>query len=153
MSMSLRYYSIFAACLISLGSSVALAGSVVNPLRANDGLESLKGQVIDELNLSNAQKQKIKQIHQQYQGQISQSQESLRSAQQRLSQMMVGTDSSIAIRRQHQKVVQLRQALDNLRFESMLAMREVLTPEQRRQFAQLMQQSRDDFRRFGSRGK
>ena len=149
--MTLRYYCVFAACLISLESSAALA-DFANPLRANDGLESLKGQIIDELNLSNAQKQKIKQIHQQYQGQISQSQESLRSAQQRLSQMMIGTDSAAAIRRQHQEVVQLRQALDNLRFESMLEMREVLTPEQRRQFAQLMQQSRDDSRRF-ERGK
>ena len=152
MSMSLRYYAVFAACSIFLGSSAALAGSVANPLRANDGLESLKGQVIDELNLSDAQKQKIKQIHQQYQGQISQSQESLRSAQQRLSQMMVGTDSSAAIRTQHQEVIQLRQALDNLRFESMLEMRAVLTIEQRRQFAQLMQQRQDNSRRF-DRGK
>ena len=150
--MSLRYYCVFAACLISLGSSAALAG-FANPLRANgERLESLKGQVIDELNLSDAQKQKIKQIHQQYQGQISQSQESLRSAQQRLSQMMVSTDSSAAIRTQHQEVIQLRQALDNLRFESMLAMREVLTLKQRRQFAQLMQQRQDNSRRF-DRGK
>ena len=151
--MLLRYCSVCAACLISLGSSAALAGSLTNPLLpANDERSAaIKGQFMDELNLSNAQKQKVQQIYRRYQGQISQHQDNLLVAQQQLKQMMIGTDSAAAIRTQHQGVVRLRQALDNLRFESMLEMREVLTPNQRRQFALLMQQRRDDFSRFDNR--
>ena len=150
--MLLRYCSVGAACLISLGSSAALAG-LTNPLLpANDERSAaIKGQFMDELNLSNAQKQKFQQIYRRYQGQISQHQDKLLVAQQQLKQMMIGTDSAAAIRTQYQEVVRLRQALDNLRFESMLEMREVLTPNQRRQFALLMQQRRDDFPRFDNR--
>jgi Spy/CpxP family protein refolding chaperone len=42
--------------------------------------------------------------------------------------------------------VQLRQQLENLGFESMLESRAILTPDQRQQFAQLMEKQRGKMR-------
>jgi Spy/CpxP family protein refolding chaperone len=46
------------------------------------------------------------------------------------------------MREKHRQIIGLRQQLEEVQFESTLAMREVLTPEQRSQLAQLMQQRR-----------
>jgi Spy/CpxP family protein refolding chaperone len=100
------------------------------------------GKLMEQLNLSDAQKQQMSAIRQKYQGQTQQLQDKIRSERQKLQDMMAGTASEAAIRSQHQQVNQLSQQMHNLRFESMLEMRQVLTPEQRRQFAQLMQQHR-----------
>ena len=56
--------------------------------------------------------------------------------------MMQGNASENDLRNKHQEIVSLRQQMGNLRFESMLEMRKVLTPEQRQQFVQLMQERR-----------
>jgi Spy/CpxP family protein refolding chaperone len=56
--------------------------------------------------------------------------------------MMSGTASEDSIRAKHTEIVQLRQQLENLGFESMLESRAVLTPDQRQQFAQLMEKQR-----------
>ncbi|MBE9168469.1 Spy/CpxP family protein refolding chaperone [Pleurocapsales cyanobacterium LEGE 06147] len=100
--------------------------------------------LLQELNLSQDQKQQIEQIRRQYQQAMVQGQKNLHSAQQELAKMMVGTDTTEVIRSQHQQVVQLRQELGELRFESMLAIREILTPEQRQKFAQIMQSHREN---------
>jgi len=43
------------------------------------------------------------------------------------------------LRQQHQEVQGLRNQLDNQRFETMLEIRQVLTPEQRTKMAELME--------------
>ena len=104
------------------------------------------GRLMEQLNLNQGQKQQISAIRQKYQGQMQQLWEEMRSKRQKLEEMMAGTATEADIRRQHQQIAQLDQKMDNLRFESMLETRKVLTPEQRRQFAQLMQQQREQFR-------
>jgi Spy/CpxP family protein refolding chaperone len=101
------------------------------------------GKLMEQLNLSEAQKQQLAAIRQKYQGQIQQLRENMRSERQELRDLMAGTADEATIRRQHEQVVQLSQQMHNLRFESMLAMRQVLTVEQRSQFAQLMQQRQE----------
>ena len=73
---------------------------------------------------------------------MQQNQESLRQAHQELQTMLAGNASQDQIRAKHRQLQTLMQQLDDLRFESMLAMREVLTPEQRRIMAQRMQNMR-----------
>ena len=46
------------------------------------------------------------------------------------------------LRQQHQAMQDLRQQLGNSRFESMLEVREILTPEQRQKMADMMAQHR-----------
>ena len=96
------------------------------------------GNLLQQLNLTHQQKQKIKQIRQQYQAQIIQLKENLSVAQQHLATMMAGTDSVTVIRAKHEEIAQFRQQLATLHFESMLATREILTPQQRQKFAEIM---------------
>ena len=104
------------------------------------------GRLMEQLNLSKEQKQQISTIRQKYQRQTQQLREEIRSERQKLQDMMAGTATEAEIRRQHPQVAQLNQTIHNLHFEGMLQTRQVLTPEQRRQFAQLMQQRRGQSR-------
>lgn len=109
--------------------------------------------LFEQLNLTQAQKQQIQAIRNQYKGQLTQSRQAVRQAQEELKTLMTGTASANQIREKHRQVLTLRQKLEELQFESMLAMREVLTPEQRKQFGQMMQQRRDNFRDRTGNGK
>lgn len=95
--------------------------------------------ILQQLNLSWLQKQRIKQIHRQYQQRILQKKSQLKSLQEQLTVMMAGTDSIAAIRAKNRELVLLRQKVGELHFESMLATREVLTPEQRQKFKEIIE--------------
>ncbi|MGL5034546.1 MAG: Spy/CpxP family protein refolding chaperone [Microcystaceae cyanobacterium] len=97
--------------------------------------------MMEQLNLSAQQKQDIDAIRQKFQGQTKPLQEQLRKQMEELRTMMDGAATSESIRTKHSQVMALRQQLGNLRFEGMLESRDVLTVEQRKQFAQLMQQN------------
>ena len=93
--------------------------------------------IFERLNLTVEQQQQIKQIHHQYKQQIRRKRNSLAKLQQQLSDMMVGTEPVESLRAKNQQVVLLRQEISTLRFESMLATREILTPQQRQKFREL----------------
>lgn len=94
---------------------------------------------IQRVNLTATQTQRMQTISNKYRGQISGSAKALRQAQLELGQML-GSDASLdSLRQKHRQVETLKQKVGNLRFESLLEMREVLTPEQRRQVAQNLQ--------------
>ena len=96
-----------------------------------------KETILQQLNLSPQQQQKIEKVRLQYQEEIHQKQKNLTLLQQQFSQMMTGTASARSIRLKNQELVKLRQEIGNLRFESMLATRELLTPQQRQKFREL----------------
>ena len=147
--MLLRRISFVSILLLSLGGIVAFANP--KPLTlpfarncAGHQRQSWDGQrLTQELKLNPEQNQKLQSIHLQYKDQISQRQKALHQATQELRQLMAGTANPDQIRAKHEQVEQMRQQLEELRFESMLAMREVLTLDQRSRFAQLMQQRRE----------
>jgi len=157
--MSLRRVSAIAILILSLGTAVALADSQARSphqiAQNQDNLQRPRGGnpagLMQALNLSQEQKQKLETIRKQSQAQMGQRKQALRQAEQSLRQMMQGTDSADQLRAQHQQVQELRQQMENLRFENMLAMREVLTPEQRAKFAELMQQRHRKFPKSGKR--
>ncbi|ACB51770.1 unknown [Crocosphaera subtropica ATCC 51142] len=101
------------------------------------------------LNLSDQQMQQLSAIRQKYRPQMQQLKGKMQAEGQELSQMMQGNTSENDLRDKHQEIVNLRQEMGNLRFESMLEMRKVLTTEQRQQFAQFLQQRRQ--RGWGNR--
>ncbi|MGK7914742.1 MAG: Spy/CpxP family protein refolding chaperone [Prochloraceae cyanobacterium] len=157
--MLIRHLSVIATiCTLTVGStSSALAAATPKsdtdltptsnqllvqrrPEQSKQKFEEERGRFIQELNLTEQQQRQIREIRQKYQGQISQQQQELKSARQQLGNMMVGTESNSAIRAKHRQVTTLQQKLGELRFETMLEMREVLTPEQRRKFAQMIEQ-------------
>lgn len=155
--MLLRRVSVWSIILLSLGSVVALATpnpltpqiarNVLGQKRQNQGGDSY----MQELNLTQEQKQQLKAIQQQYRGQMKQQRQELLQAQQELVDLMAGTASQSEIRDQYRQVGALRQQIGELQLESMLEMREVLAPVQRRRFAQLMQQRKENFRNVDNR--
>jgi Spy/CpxP family protein refolding chaperone len=102
---------------------------------------------MDQLNLSQDQQQKLQAIQSQYKEQISQRKQALRQTTQELRNLMAGNASDDEIRTKHKEVQGLRQQLDEVSFESTLAMRDVLTPDQRSQWAKLMEQRRANSRK------
>jgi periplasmic protein CpxP/Spy len=97
-------------------------------------------QLLPELNLTQDQVQRVRE---RYKDQIREASERLRQARQELSQLMgSGNASDGQLRDKFRQVQTAEQQLSQLRFESTLAVRAVLNPEQRRQFAAQMENKR-----------
>jgi periplasmic protein CpxP/Spy len=143
--MFFRRVSILSVALLTLVGAVALAkpnSLFPQTFAQNPALlpqKQRQPKLMDQLNLNPDQKQKLKAIHQQYKDKISQKKQAVRQANQELRDLMAGTATVEQVRTKHDQVQGLRQDLEKLSFESMLATREVLTVEQRLQFAQLME--------------
>ena len=99
--------------------------------------------LFQQLDLTSEQQQQIKQIHQQYRQQILKKKQTISQLQQQLSDMMVGTEPIELLRAKNQQLNVLRQEMGTLRFESMLATREILTPQQRQKFRELVKNVSD----------
>jgi len=153
--MLLRRASVLAVLTLSLGSAVAFTQPNWFPQATAQNTEEQpekrrlergpgrdKARLIQELNLTPEQTQRLQAIQNQYQDQISQRRQAVRQARQELVELMAGTASENQVREKHRQVEALQQQAEAVKFDSLLAMREVLTPEQRRQFAERMQRRR-----------
>lgn len=143
-------FSALALLMLSLGSTAAIAAPKLPQIIAQAPQPQPPGppmrdagQLFDKLNLTADQKQKIQAIRNQYKNQMAQRREAMRQSQQELMNLMSGTASENQIREKHRQVLAQGQQMAELQFDIMLAMRQVLTPEQRRQLAQMMQERRD----------
>jgi periplasmic protein CpxP/Spy len=106
--------------------------------RVEKGRSPKMGQLFQNLNLTPDQTQKLKSIRQQYKDPIREQQRNLREARQAMQQMIGSNTPAATVLSKFQEVQQMQQSLNQLRFKSLLAMREVLTPAQRQQLAQQM---------------
>lgn len=97
-----------------------------------------KVSLFQQLDLTGEQQQHLQQIHLRYRRQIAKKKQSIVRLQQQLSDMMVGTETVASLRAKNQQLNALRQDLESLRFESMLATREILTLQQRQKFRELV---------------
>lgn len=166
--MSLRHYSFLTVLILSLSTTSALAQNNFNfsssetpALTAQfwgnefgfrQGHHRRGTNLLDNLNLSEEQQNQLQTIRTDYQPRMMEQREQLAQAHQTLREMMHNNTSTEELRNQHEQVQALRQEMANLRFESMLERREVLTPEQREQLAELMQERREN-RGRGNRGR
>ena len=147
--MSIRRISAIAVLIFTLGST-AVAVAIPNPVEPQTLAQNQQpnrpagkeGRLFEQLNLSADQKQKMQAVRDRYKDQISQRMQAMRQAREEMETMMSGTDNASQIREKHRQIMGLRQQLEEVKLESMLAMREVLTSEQRSKLAQLMQQRR-----------
>ena len=145
--MSIRRISALAVLMLTLGSTTA-AIAVPNPIEPQTVAQNQRpnrpggkeGGMFEKLNLSADQKQKMQAVRDQYKDQISQRMQAVRQARKELETMMAGQATASQMRDKHRQIMGLRQQLEDVQFESTLAMRELLTSEQRGQLAQLMQQ-------------
>lgn len=149
---------LIAVTILSVSTTVTVAKSALNnqgelsPTREqliaqNQVRRGLRtGKIIEQLNLTTEQQQQIAEIRQKYQGQLQPLREKIKVARAEMSNMMSGTATGDEIRDKHQEILTLHQQIGNIRFEILLETREILTPEQRTKFAQLMEQRRQNFR-------
>ncbi len=107
------------------------------PQRGDRGMR-----VFEQLNLSTEQSQRIQAIQEQERTGSQGLHQQLQQAHEQLRSLMASNASADQLRQQHQQVQNLKQQLDDRRFETMLSIREVLTSQQRTQLAQLEQQHR-----------
>lgn len=116
----------------------AISETVVanSPVETNSSGQPIS--LFQQLDLTAQQQQQIKQIHQQYRKQIRHKKNNIAQLQQQLSDMMVGTEPVELLRAKNKKLSILRQELGALRFESMLAIRKILTPQQRQKYKELV---------------
>ena len=98
--------------------------------------------LFQQLNLTTLQQKQIEQIHRLYYPQIIELREKLTAAKEELTAMMASATSATTIRTKHQEILKLRQELGELQLETMLATREVLTLEQRQDFADILRSRR-----------
>ncbi len=116
--------------------------------RPDDDLEGEgKGKIWRKLNLSTEQQKEMRGIRQKYKPQMSSLREQIQSEREKLDTMMKAEESETTLRNQHQKIVQIDQQIHNLRFESMLEMRSVLSSEQRQEFQEMMNERRASHQR------
>lgn len=101
------------------------------------------GRVLKQLNLSTEQLQKLKAVRDRDRDRIQDLVQQSRQANKELRDLLVSNESSDVIRAKHTQVLNLQQELQKQNFERMLAMREILTPQQRSQLNEIRQKNQN----------
>lgn len=151
--MALRHIWAFTCLALLTGTPAALAEPLTSPRPSPLLLAQNRGRgagpdgaaLLETLDLSDGQRQQLQSIRQQYQPRITERERSLREARQELRQLLTGAASESAIRSQRARVERLEREVEDLRFQSLLEMRDVLTPEQRRRFGEYIERRRENF--------
>ncbi len=93
-----------------------------------------------QIDLTPEQLRQIQSIYRRYQGQLSSSRREVLQARRTLGDMLTQNASQDEIRQQYQRFQDLEREVNDLRFEVLLEVREILNPEQRQQMAELLHQ-------------
>ncbi|MDJ0648049.1 MAG: Spy/CpxP family protein refolding chaperone [Xenococcaceae cyanobacterium MO_188.B19] len=146
---------------IPLGASAITSEAQTNPSFSEDNTSIIsqrgrkgRGQrwerMMEELDLTSAQREEIKDIREKYSSQDPDFKEEIKASRQKMQSLLASDASKSELRRQHQEMQNLRQKMGDRKFEAMLEMREVLTSEQRAKMAQLIKERSDSrgFHRF-----
>jgi Spy/CpxP family protein refolding chaperone len=135
--------SMLAGLVLALASGRAAAETPPPPSGGAGAVEhsgNVRGKWLEALGLSADQKSKIQELRQKKR----EAAEKLRVEQGRLMAelhaLMAGTESADKAREVHKQLQDVERQLSDTHFESMLAIREVLTPEQRGKLAEHMRQ-------------
>lgn len=96
-------------------------------------------EMFKELNLTTDQQAKIKAIREQEKSASTEQRKQMKAAFEQMRSLSAGNATEAQLRAQHQQVRQLRQQAEERRFEIMLKIRAVLTPEQRTKMSELKQ--------------
>ena len=130
------------------GSAIAISLITIQPATAQpiDGQVNPPANILKSLNLSDAQRQQIQAILAKDQEARRAAMQELRTQEQELRTMMDGNATREVLLQKFNQVQGLRRQNEQRRFEQMLAMREVLTPQQRSQLSQAVRSSTRNFR-------
>jgi periplasmic protein CpxP/Spy len=93
-----------------------------------------------ELNLTTEQQAQIKTIRDEEKTASAGLHQQMKAAREQLGTLMAGNADDAQLRQQHEQVQQLMQQMGDRRFDTMLKIRAILTPEQRTKAAELKKQ-------------
>lgn len=115
-----------------------------NQMRQNKrmGRGNRMEQLLQQLDLSSEQSQQIEAIQEQFRSENEALWQEIQANKQQMGNLLSSDASNEELRQQYQQLQSLRQQLSDNRFENMLQVRDVLTPEQRNELAQIMEQRR-----------
>ncbi len=134
----MRSFPLLTLLVLLLGGAIAPAALALPNRMPIVVAERQRGDIFRELNLSPEQTRQIQAIRDRYQGQLEQHKRAMRQEQQQLRSLMAGNASTEQIREQFRQLQAARQTLSEVQFNSFLEIRAVLTPQQRRKFAEIM---------------
>jgi len=141
-----KLFSLLTTTALMLGFSTPIWVGSIEPSQAQRFENMPQGEVLKKLNLSDTQMQQLKAIRDRNKDTLKSSTQQLRQASQDIQNLLAGTASTEQIRSKFNQVQNLKQQVAKLQFEQMLAMREILTPQQRTQLAQTMAQFKGNMR-------
>lgn len=101
---------------------------------------------LQQLDLTPEQLRQIQAIYRRYQEQLSSSRRETLLARRTLGDLLIQNASSEDIRQQYQRFQDLERQVTDLRFEILLEVRSILTPDQRQRMAELLRQRLDNAR-------
>jgi Spy/CpxP family protein refolding chaperone len=101
-----------------------------------------QGDILQQLNLTPEQTRQVQEIRQRSMPKMQQTRQNLQQARQELDQLISSNASERQIQDKFRQVQSLKQEMATIRMENLLAIRAILTPEQRQQYNTLMQQRR-----------
>ncbi|USR90642.1 Spy/CpxP family protein refolding chaperone [Phormidium yuhuli AB48] len=107
---------------------------------------------MERLDLTSDQMNSIQAIRDRYQPQLETLRERMKQQRDTMHTVMGSNASSEDIRQQRQQMMQLRDEMSELRFNSMMEIREVLTEEQRAQVREWMEERRGQRGERGGQG-
>ncbi len=138
---------------LSLTSTKALSQQYL-PWKTAQNNRSLNGELrippgsvsnlAKELNLSLDQIQRLQKLRKNSQNQTKEHRQTLQQSKQELTKLIQGNATSDQIRQKRQQVQSLQREIADTNFEQTLAIRELLTPEQRVKIQQIMEQRRQN---------
>jgi periplasmic protein CpxP/Spy len=136
----------FVSILLSIAPPIRV-GAQIAVAQANPPVNSESkipaggvGKLVKQLNLTPEQIRRLQQLRTASRGKNKERRQALRTAKQELSALLQGNATSDQIRQKRQQVQSLQRELSDSSFENTLAIREILTPEQRVKLQQIVQQ-------------
>jgi len=131
------------------GSLILSCSLMAMPFAANAGRGHGHGgegfmKAIEQLDLSADQKKKLKEIHAGTKGTLKPKRDAMKAAHEELKTAMQGTASDDELRKKFDVFKGARDEFMKARFEKVLAVRSILTPEQRLKFKGLRGPDRQD---------
>lgn len=122
--------------LFPLPQFVALA-QPMEPGMRHSGMMDGPPPMFEQLNLTEEQQEQIRTLHEQTMATTESQRQQLQEAHEEMRSLLTSDASADELRQQHQDMQQLRQTLETQHFEMMLSIREILTPEQRAELAEM----------------
>ena len=115
---------------------VSLCTTSMNALAKGQHGKGLR-HVMEQLDLNDEQKEQLKQVRQSSKGQRKVLKEAVRSAHENLDQALETNKSKSEIRDAFNTLEEKKSAISRFRFDHMMKIRSILTPEQRSEFQRL----------------